>query len=498
MSDNLELTVRLGLAAIRSFKRLSYTPWHALAEFIDNSTQSYFNHRQTLDQVYATTGDRLTVAIDYRSEPEPELSITDNAMGMSLDELSRALVIGEPPANTSGRSRYGLGLKTAASWFGDLWRVDTKRLGEVQGYGVTIDVDAVASGIGAVDVSAPPLSPNVHYTRITVSHLNRTLHSKTRSTIREYLRSMYRADLRSGALKLVWMGEELAWQDESEYARDTSGKLLRDDFSVVVDGKNVQGWAGVLARGSRARAGFSIFHAGRVVKGWPDSWRPQEIYGQVQGSNNLVNQRLVGEVYLDDFEVSHTKDNVLWLGDEERVVGSALKEQLGHLIRAAETRRLPGPPSPGRNDVRVARTSVQRVLVSKEFRERWARVVVDDEERLATRRRAILAIGYSQAPDFSTVVNGLTVAGYLAGSLSSDDAYMIAGDTDAGRLVVVVNLSHPYVRGMKGGALVGHVEHCAFDALAAWRAAHDGTPSNDQLTAVFKDALLRVAANTKK
>ena len=35
----------LGLDVIRSYKRLSYTIWHAIAEFIDNSTQSYFNNR---------------------------------------------------------------------------------------------------------------------------------------------------------------------------------------------------------------------------------------------------------------------------------------------------------------------------------------------------------------------------------------------------------------------------------------------------------------------
>jgi hypothetical protein len=50
------------------------------------------------------------------------------------------------------------------------------------------------------------------------------------------------------------------------------------------------------------------------------SWRPQSIYGQEGGSNDLVNQRLLGEVHLDPFDVSHTKDDILWLGDEEEEV----------------------------------------------------------------------------------------------------------------------------------------------------------------------------------
>ncbi len=43
----------LGFEAIRSYKRLSYDPWSALAEFVDNSTQSYFNNRKVLDQAFA-------------------------------------------------------------------------------------------------------------------------------------------------------------------------------------------------------------------------------------------------------------------------------------------------------------------------------------------------------------------------------------------------------------------------------------------------------------
>ena len=40
----------------------------------------------------------------------------------------------------------------------------------------------------------------------------------------------------------------------------------------------------------------------------------------------LVNQRLIGEIHLDAFEVSHTKDDILWMGDEEDTVQSELKQ----------------------------------------------------------------------------------------------------------------------------------------------------------------------------
>ena len=36
------IQLELGLQVIQSYRRLSYTAWHAIAELVDNSTQSYF------------------------------------------------------------------------------------------------------------------------------------------------------------------------------------------------------------------------------------------------------------------------------------------------------------------------------------------------------------------------------------------------------------------------------------------------------------------------
>jgi hypothetical protein len=52
MDGKLSLDFKIGLNSIESFRRLSYTAWHALAEFVDNSTQSYFNNKSQLDAEY--------------------------------------------------------------------------------------------------------------------------------------------------------------------------------------------------------------------------------------------------------------------------------------------------------------------------------------------------------------------------------------------------------------------------------------------------------------
>ena len=75
-----------------------------------------------------------------------------------------------------------------------------------------------------------------------------------------------------------------------------------------------------MERGSRANAGLTIIRRGRVLVGWPDSWKPQSVFGQFDGSNDLVNQRLVGELNLDTFSVSHTKDEILYEEDDEELL----------------------------------------------------------------------------------------------------------------------------------------------------------------------------------
>ena len=308
----------LGLDVIRSYKRLSYTIWHAIAEFVDNSTQSYFNNRDELDASLDASETRLEVSVVYDRDDDL-LRISDNAMGMSYEELDYGLKVGARPAISSGRSQFGMGMKTAACWIGNLWTVRTKRLGDTVEHTVEIDVERVADGMNDLPYTQiDGKKPGDHYTVIEIRNHNREFRGRTISKIRDFLRSMYREDLRTGVITLLWNGEPLEWDDSvDQFLKAPNGDAYRRDLQFQVSGKEVTGWVGVLDRGSRARAGFSLLHAGRVVKGWPDSWRPEEIYGQFQGSNDLINQRLIGELRLDDFDVSHTKDDILWLGNEE-------------------------------------------------------------------------------------------------------------------------------------------------------------------------------------
>jgi hypothetical protein len=109
----------IGPEAISSYQRLSYTPWHAIAEFVDNSTQSYADNQALIDERLQEEGVSFQVSITYEpNENNGMLRVADNSIGMSYADLERALRIAVPPANRLGRSRYGMGMKTAAFWIG--------------------------------------------------------------------------------------------------------------------------------------------------------------------------------------------------------------------------------------------------------------------------------------------------------------------------------------------------------------------------------------------
>src|SRR6185503_7441804 len=64
-----------------------------------------------------------------------------------------------------------------------------------------------------------------------------------------------------------------------------------------------------------SNAGFALFRRNRVIQGSGDEgYRPEAIFGK---SNSFRFQRLFGELHLEGFEVSHTKDGFRWDENEE-------------------------------------------------------------------------------------------------------------------------------------------------------------------------------------
>lgn len=493
----MSLQLSLGLDVIRSYKRLAYTPWHALAELVDNSTQSYFNNETTLREAYQSEGEGLAVDIVYDRQ-NGSLRVTDNAMGMSLDELERALRVGLPPVNPSGRSQYGMGLKTAACWYGDRWTVRTKKFGETVERMVTVDVEAVAAGQAVLPhQELQGRNPDLHFTVVEISCLHRKMQGRTLGKIKDFLRSMYRQDICQGILTLRWQGDVLTWDDsDTRFAQTPDGTRYKKGFDFQVDGKRVYGWVGVLDRGSRALAGFSVLRAGRVVRGWPDSWRPESLYGQVQGSNDLVNQRLQGEINLDGFPVSHTKDDILWFGDQEQAVEERLAEVCRDYREVARNRRRneDDERGPSRIEIQMAVEELQAELSSAEMIDAIEIKTVPPVELVEAALQPLADAAGRVQPTFSAMVGNIEVLGFLVYDVSPNDPYVAVEATQDNRVQVIINMQHPHRNQLEGAqGVLNYLRHSSYDAIAEWQARQRAGRIDPDTIKVLKDQLLRLA-----
>ena len=493
----MALEIRFGHENFANYRRLAYKWWYALAEFVDNSTQSYAEHREELDPTLEEEGEQFEVII---STDEDVVRIRDNAMGMDLDDLERAMVVGVPPRNTTGRSRYGLGMKTAACWIGDEWKIITTKLGESVEYTVDVDVNEIARGNVSPPIRKRRVGKGSHYTSLEITSHHRPLRGRTIGKVKEYLESIYRMDISGGTMRLLYNDLELSWEGfaEEDFLRRRDGSVHRQEFIFEIDtepGKVVEGWVGVLEKGARSKAGFSILHRKRLIKGWPDSWRPEKIFG-AGGRNDLINQRVVGEINLEDFEVSHTKDEINWDGYEEELVESGLVKVCKPFMETARKRRRGDGAGHGPTDVQVdaAVQALEEELATPEFLEALGlEDVLPPVQQIRTNNQHVVDNAGRVPPAFVAALNDLTISVYMDSIGSPNDPYFVKESKDEHELAVVVNRQHPHWKMLEGeGAVASYLRHCVYDGVAEHRALRKSRLEPDSVKCL-KDAYLRVS-----
>ena len=111
-SGRSTVSIRPGVSVLSVLRHLNYKPWFALAEFVDNSLQSYLTNRDRLIG-------QARVTVDIRIDPSGDgrITIRDDAAGIASKDYDRAFRPAEVPLNRTGLSEFGMGMKSAACWF---------------------------------------------------------------------------------------------------------------------------------------------------------------------------------------------------------------------------------------------------------------------------------------------------------------------------------------------------------------------------------------------
>ncbi len=364
------VSIRPGVSILSVLRHLNYRPWYAVAEFVDNSLQSFVDYRGGLERVEGPDF-RLRVSIELSAADNGRLVVRDNAAGIHEADYARAFRPAEIPPNRRGMAEFGMGMKSAACWFANRWTVRTCALGEAVARTVHFDIEKIVHDrLEELTVKPEAAAADSHYTEVTLEELHRVPQAKTVAKIKQHLRSIYRVFLRQGLLELIFDGEPLKYQEvgtlRAAHFRNPAGEPLEWRKDIDFDfglGLRATGFAALRETASTSEAGFALFRRGRLIVGSADEgYRPEAIFGK---SNSYRYQRLFGELDLEGFEVTHTKDGFRW-DEHEDVFLDLLREELDKpplpLLQQAEEYRVRPKPTDLRPGAELATRRTAEVI----------------------------------------------------------------------------------------------------------------------------------------
>jgi len=326
------VNIRPGVGILSVLRHLNYKPWFAMAEFVDNSLQSYTRHRDALRQLHGEDF-RLRVEIELDRSDELRIKIRDNAAGIAIADYARAFRPAELPPDTTGLAEFGMGMKSAACWFTPRWKVRTSALGESVERTISFDIATIVrDDIEELKVEEAPASVDSHFTEITLFDPYNKIQARTGGKIKDHLASIYRIFLRESVLDLFFDGERLSYelptilvQPYFKAPDEPPRRWYREFDFDFGGGLRAYGFAALREVASTATAGFALFRRNRLIEGSGDEpYRPEHIFGS---GNSYRKQRLFGEINLEGFEVSHTKDGFKWEEHEQPFL-ELLREEL--------------------------------------------------------------------------------------------------------------------------------------------------------------------------
>lgn len=295
------------------------TPSHVLAEFIDNALSSYY---KSIDALKLKEHNfKLQVDINFEWDEESKraksIVIKDNAAGIKECDYERAFRLGQDPTDNTGLNEFGMGLKTAALWLGEVWTVETAPFNEFSTKIITFDLNRVmANELKSLPVFAKPKEETEHYTIVSISAPTRNMpSSKSLKKIKDELTSIYRKSLRADEIDLRVNGELLVFEETpiltAPFARtpNASSVQWRKEIDFSFGSYRAKGFIGILKDINSTKNGFVLLRRGRVVVGADTDGRyfPKSLCGS---SGTFRYKRIFGELELDGFAVAFNKNDI--------------------------------------------------------------------------------------------------------------------------------------------------------------------------------------------
>lgn len=317
--QNQTVSIAIGATMFARYADLPNTVSHALADFVDNALQSYRDNKNQLQKNEPEY--RFKISIDFiwdeTTGRAKEISITDNAGGLSETRFEKAFMTAETPDNNQGLNEFGMGMKTAAGWLGETWSVRTSALNEDIERFVLFNLnDVVNKKLKELPVYITHKEINEHYTIVHICDSTKNVPTrKNLDKIKTELASIYRKSLREKEIQLLVCGDELTFSEypiltaPSTKTPNSQPIYWKKDINFKFDKYSAKGFIGILRDINSSLNGFVLLRRGRVVIGaeYDGRYFPKCLSGS---AGTFRYKRLFGELELEGFEVSFNKNDI--------------------------------------------------------------------------------------------------------------------------------------------------------------------------------------------
>ena len=207
--------------------RIPFQTWQCIAELVDNSIDAFLSNTGLENREQRIT---VTWSSDSVGAVDRTLEVSDNAAGMSIDQLQNAVRAGYTSNDPIGNlGLFGMGFNIATARLGEETIILSTRSGDADWVGVRIDFQKLidTKKFDAPIIRKSKTNPEECGTRITISKLKTGILgelSNKESEIRQRLELIYTPLLSEHDITITVKGKQLraknycVWS-ESRYVR---------------------------------------------------------------------------------------------------------------------------------------------------------------------------------------------------------------------------------------------------------------------------------------
>ena len=330
-----DITVESGIVSI--FQRQNFRLDRVFSEFIDNSLQSYLDHKEVLKNL--DDGQKCRVTIVWTSE---KIIISDNAFGMNSEEFGRALKLKSTNPNAmkdNQLSVYGMGLKYASVYLGNHYTISSTAYKSEERYYAEIDVPYLEKNNPKnINALVSDDSSEIHETVVTITNLRIKKTQDKEKDLMQKLGIIYNHYIHAGDLSISINKIPITYQKPDLRPNEEGGKYYKnfeDSFSIGEKTYKFTGWIGILNKGDQTITGLNLVQANRCIE---LGYKPEKLFGK---GNSFQNSRVIGEVVFsgENYILSFNKDKFVWADDgaEESFINRlASNAEIAYIIKMSK------------------------------------------------------------------------------------------------------------------------------------------------------------------